>query len=325
MDKQISVIVTHYNESWEICKPLLDSIEVQIDYDLQKLEVIWVNDSDELMNLPKENYHFDITEYAPGHKGVSAARNFGLSKSNGEYVIFCDCDDCFCSMFSLNVYDKAIRENPIYDLIRGSFIEDQLIDGEWKLIRHDYDVVFIHAKLWKKEFLLENDLKFNEELTIHEDGYFNTIACSLATSSTRETQVATYLWRTRPDSVVRKDSEAFVYKTYNHLMKCRAAICKEFERRGMIQELHHTVAKTVLDSYYDFQNTEALIPEYADIMKRAKKQFKKFYMEWKNIYKEMGIPDLASMMCLCREGAVNRGMKIEQQSLREFLNEIVKL
>lgn len=325
MDKQISLVVTHYTESWDICKPLLDSIAVQIDYDLQKLEVIWVNDSDEMMNLPKENYNFDITEYAPGHKGVSGARNFGLSKAKGEYVMFCDCDDCFCSMFSLNVYDKAVRENPLYDLVRGSFIEDQLIDNEWKLIRHDYDVVFIHGKLWKRDFLLENEIKFNEELTIHEDGYFNIIACALASSSTRETQVATYLWRTRADSVVRKDSKCFVYKTYNHLMKCRMAICKEFERRDMIQELHQSVTKTVLDSYYDFQTPEALDPENAEIMRKAKRQFKKFYMEWKHIYLEMGIPEIASMMSLCREGATNRGMRIEQQSLHEFITEIVNL
>ena len=108
-------------------------------------------------------------------------------------------------------------------------------------------------------------------------------------------------------------------------MKTRNAISESLDRRGLITELHQTVAKTVLDSYYDFQKPEALKPENADMMNRAKKAFKKYYMRWKDIYKEVGIPDIASIMSMCRQGAVNNGMRIEQQSLHEFLTEIVNL
>ena len=324
MSKQISLVVTHYNEPWDVVKPLFDSIAVQVDYDLSKLEVIVVNDGTGELTFPN-NYDFEVRQLTPEKCGVSACRNLGLDNATGDYVMFCDCDDMFCSMFSLNVYDKAIAESPLYDLIRGSFIEDQFVDGAWKLIRHDMDVVFIHGKLWKKEFLLENEIRFKEDLIIHEDSYVNIIGTILAQGSTRETQVATYLWKYRDESVCRRDSHNFVYKTYKDLMKTRNAISESLDRRGLITELHQTVAKTVLDSYYDFQKPEALKPENADMMNRAKKAFKKYYMRWKDIYKEVGIPDIASIMSMCRQGAVNNGMRIEQQSLHEFLTEIVNL
>lgn len=324
MSKQISLVVTHYNETWDIVKPLFDSIAVQVDYDLQNLEVIIVNDGTGELTFPN-NYDFEIRQLTPDKCGVSACRNLGLDNATGEYIMFCDCDDMFCSMFSLNVYDKAIKENPLYDLIRGSFIEDQFVEGSWKLIRHDMDIVFIHGKLWKREFLLENDIRFKNELVIHEDSYFNIIGTILAQGSTRETQVATYLWKFREDSVCRRESENFVFKTYKDLMKTRNAICESLEQRLLIDDLHRTVCKTILDSYYDFQKTEALKPENKELMAKAKKSFKKFYMRWKDIYKEVGIQDLANLMNLCRQCALNNGMRIEQQSLHEFITEIANL
>lgn len=325
--RTISLVVTHYDETWNVCRPLFDSIAVQTDFDLDTLEVIVINDGmgNKLPYAELSKYPFCIKQFHIEHKGVSAARNEGIKKATGDYIMFCDCDDMFCSMFSLQIYDKAIREGQgNYDIIRGSFIEDQFIDGEWKLIRHDNDITFIHGKLYRTEFIKENNLAFDESLTIHEEAVFVALS-NMLTPKIRETQVATYLWKYRNDSIVRKDPDMFIFKTYSNLMAVRRALCEELAKREMITEYRQTVVKTVIDCYYDFQKHDALKPENAELILKAKKSFKKFYNRFKNDYHDVNVNDIAAMMNVCRPTAVANGLKVEQQSLKDFLTEIVNL
>lgn len=154
---KISLVVTHYKEPWEVVKPLFDSVKDQYGVDFEnELEVILVNDSDELLDIPE--YPFTVTVVSEGHHGVSAARNIGLDKATGDYVMFCDCDDRFISPFALHLYKQQIGK---YEIIKSPFIEDQMIDGQLKLIRHEKDISFVHGKLYRKQFLIDNKIRFD--------------------------------------------------------------------------------------------------------------------------------------------------------------------
>lgn len=319
---KISIVVTHYKEKWDIVKPLFDSIEEQLGLNLEKdVEVIIVNDSkeDALVAIPA--YTFNVIFINEGHMGVSACRNLGLDKATGEYVMFCDCDDRFISAYALHTFSKAFGA---YDIIRTPFIEDQIVDGELKLIRHDNDVSFIHGKMYKREFLTENNLRFREDLTIHEDGYFNVIAHTVSGGKIHEMKPAVYLWKYNPDSIVRKDRELFIYRTYDHLMKCRLAICRELWDREYVTEYFQAVAKTVIDAYYDFQKPDALKPENKEIIKKAEKEFANIYKEIRDDYKNINVNDIAQMLLLCRSIAYQNGLRVEQETISEFLTRIVK-
>lgn len=325
--RKISLVVTHYDEAWAVCKPFFDSLSIQTDFDLETLEVIIVNDGidNRLPFAELTAYPYCIRQISIEKAGVSAARNRGLDEAKGEYVMFCDIDDMFCSMFSLQIYDKAINEGKgHYDMIRGSFIEDQFVDGEWKLIRHDNDITFIHGKMFRTEFLRENNIRFNEKLTIHEEAVVVTLS-NIITRNIRETQVATYLWKYRDDSIVRRDPEMYIFKTYSNLMASRRALCEELLKRECYTEYRQAVVKTVVDSYYDFQKHDCLKPENAELVLKAKKAFKKFYNRFKDEYKETNVNDIAAMMNLLRPNAVSNGLKVEQQTINEFLTEIVNL
>ena len=323
---KLSIVIPHYTEGLEVITPLLDSIKIQQDIDFGEIEAIIVNDGDTKALQPYlfTDYPFKIGVHTIEHKGVSAARNYGLDRAEGEYVMFCDTDDMFCSMFALQVYFKAMKEAP-YCIIRGSFIEDQFIDGEWKLIRHDNDLSFVHGKMFRKQFLLDNELRFDEELTIHEDGYFVALANLVSQGNIRETQVATYLWKYRDDSVVRKDSELYLFKTYGNLMDTRIKLCRQLKNREMWTEYFQTISKTVWDSYYDFQKPDCLKPENAELILKAKKNFKRFYTEFAEDYKSININDIAAMKYLCHDNAFKNGMRVEQQTISQFLTEIVLL
>lgn len=320
---KVSMIVTHFNEEWEICKPLFDSLAMQLGIDFNDLEVVLVEDGGNELNTELFDYPFVIKTYNEGHKGVSASRNIGLDHATGEYVMFCDCDDRFISAYAIHLFVKAAKTGH-FDLIKSPFVEDQVIDGDLKLIRHDGDITFIHGKMYKRQFLIDNAIRFNEELTIHEDGFFNVIGNMLAAGNIHEMQPAVYLWKYRDDSIVRADRDCYVYKTYDHLMKCRRAICLELKKREYFAEYFQAVSKTICDSYYDFQRHDALKPENKELIKKAEKCFAEYYAEFKDDYKNVNINDIAQMLYLCRVNAYANGMKVEQETLSQFLTRIVK-
>lgn len=321
---RLTIVVPHYKEPWKTVEPLFDSLKEQLGFDLKELEVIVVHDGTEkwgyVEKYPME-FPFKITQIEMEHGGVSKARNLGLENSNGEYVMFCDCDDRFISAYGLYMFSKSFGQ---VDIIKTPFLEDQVIDGELKLIRHDKDITFVHGKAYRRQFLLDNDIKFDCELTIHEDGFFNVIAHTVAKESIHEMQPAVYLWKYNENSVVRKDKDLYLYKTYDHLMKERIAICKELWKREFVPEYFQSVAKSVIDAYYDFQKPDALDPKNKEIIKFAEKEFSKLYKEFREDYNEIGVNDIAQMMLICRAIAFQNGMRVEQETLSQFVTRIVK-
>ena len=321
---KLSLVVTHYNESWDICRPLFSSIADQLGVDFDNVEVILVEDG----GVPLDGdlftvFPFGTTIINQGHNGVSKARNIGLEHVTGDYVMFCDCDDRFISAYAFHLYLKAIKQG-MFDIIKSPFLEDQIIDGELKLIRHDQDITFIHGKFYRVDFLKENDLKFNPELTIHEDSFFNVLANMCADGNIHEMSPAVYLWKYREDSIVRKDRDAYVYKTYDHLMSVRKAICRELEKRERFAEFYQAISKTFMDSYYDFQRPDCFKPENKAIIEKAEREFAKFYKEFREEFKNVNIKDMAQMMYICRVNAYANGMLVEKETFEEFIKRIVK-
>lgn len=319
---KLSFVVTHYNETWDVCEPWFNSVKDQLGVDFNDIEVLFVEDGGDAIDEDLFiGYPFTVKTFNYGHKGVSASRNIGLDNATGDYVMFCDCDDRFISTYALHLYLKAMKLGK-FDVVKSPFLEDQVIDGELKLIRHDQDITFIHGKFYRREFLIENLIRFDEELTIHEDSYFNVIANMLAEERVHEMSPAVYLWKYRDESIVRKDRNCYIYKTYDHLIKVRRAITRNLEQRERYAEMYQAISKTIMDSYYDFQRPDALKDENRELIKKAEEAFAEYYREFKDEYKNVNIKDKAQMSYLCRINAYQNGMLIENETLKQFLTRI---
>src|SRR5574344_1409503 len=96
MNKFFSILVPHYNEPVEVIKPLLDSIAIQQNIDMNEIEVVICDDGPDAVLLPDEflnSYPYDIQYHREPKGGVSQMRNKAFEYSPGEYVAWCDCDD----------------------------------------------------------------------------------------------------------------------------------------------------------------------------------------------------------------------------------------
>lgn len=321
----LDLLVTHYNEPFEVVKPLLDSVMVQSGINFDDIHMIIVNDgSEELLDTELFRYYpFKIDYLIADHKGVSAARNLALDSSSADYVMFCDCDDSFMNIYGLHTVFSAMVEG--FDVLVSPFVEEVVSEGSFRLVAHENnDSTFIHGKVYNRKFLADNNIRFDENLTIHEDGYFNVIAITAADNK-KQTKVQFYAWKYNPNSVVRSDKENYLYKTYAHVVKARMAIARELKRRGFINEYISSVVKTFTDAYYDFQRPECFKEENRLMMARAEKEFKKFYNKYFQELKEANVNRIAEIMTMSRNKAYTKGFKVEKWTLEQWIKHLEEI
>ena len=194
---KVSIIIPVYNIEKYIAKAL-DSLLVQ---SLSDIEIICVDDnsSDNSLKILKEYQKKDsrikIVEQKE-NKGQASARNKALEKAAGEYIGFVDGDDWVKDSMFQKLYDKAKGTDSDLVLSSAYSFDEQkgLIDKENRYYSTDiYDETFdnkvfsykdnldsvldlnvvIWNKLYKKSFLIENNIRFNEGF-IYEDLPFIT-------------------------------------------------------------------------------------------------------------------------------------------------------
>ena len=87
---KVSVIIPTYNRAHYICETI-DSILAQTYRDY---EIIVVDDgSADNTRKVLQKYDGKVRYFYQKNRGPSAARNFGISQSQGEYIAFLDDDD----------------------------------------------------------------------------------------------------------------------------------------------------------------------------------------------------------------------------------------
>ena len=320
----LDIIVPHYHEPQEVVTPLLESIKLQGGVEFKDIQVLIVNDGTDVpLDREKFNgYPFKVKYYEKKHEGVSAARNYGLDKSKADYVMFCDFDDRFLNLYGLYLVFSAMQKGS--DAITSSFVEEHKNeDGSYKIVRRDNDATFVHGKIYRREYLVKNNLRFNPKLTIHEDGYFNCLAMLSADTKDYIT-TPFYLWCWGKNTVSQKGNTIFVLQTYDHVMDTRIAICEQAMERGFIDESYDFIVKTVLDSYYDFNKPEYLDPANKDLVKKAEKAFKRFYMQFRDLYHEANMMKVREIAYVARQNAFVNGLNMEKWTLHDWLNHIVK-
>ena len=176
MDKKISIIIPVYNVEKYISR-CLDSILANT---YQNTEIILVNDgskddSQKIIEEYKKKYTDKIILIEQENKGPAEARNVGIVKASGEYIMFIDSDD-FIEKDYIENYANQIKEDD-YDLVMGglyrsndekNLYEVALKDDMWSL----YRIMGPYTRLYKLKFLKENNIEF-KKVNIGEDIYFN--------------------------------------------------------------------------------------------------------------------------------------------------------
>lgn len=283
---KLQILIPQYQETDEIIKPLLDSIEIQQNVDLKRdVGVVIVNDgtdvrlSDELLN----SYTYHIEYHLDEHGGVSATRNKCLDHATADYVMFCDADDMFYNACGLYIVFREIAMGG-FDSLVSAFIEESRdpMTGEPVYINHDMDTTFVHGKVHRRQYLLDKGIRWNDALTIHEDSYFNCL-CQRLAGELKYSQTSFYLWRWRDDSVCRHDPK-YILKTYNNMLDSNTALVNEFVRRGRTQDAQYYATAMIYDAYFTMNKREWIDQENKQYRRATENRFKEYYVTFKSLF-----------------------------------------
>ena len=256
MSKKLQILVPQYNEPDAVIKPLLDSIAIQQGIDFNDIGVIICNDGSQTL-LSAEllgGYPFDVEYHKEPHRGVSATRNACLRYSDADYVMWADADDIFFNACGIYLVFREMTFGEFDGLI-SEFIEEVCREnGETVFAKHEKDTTFVHGKVWRRQYLVDNDICWNDALTVHEDSYFNILAQSFS-EKVKYCPVAFFMWKWRDDSVCRHDPK-YILKTYNNLIDSNEALVKEFEKRGKDHDAEFQTVYLIFDAYYTMNKPE---------------------------------------------------------------------
>lgn len=331
---KLSICVPHYKEEFEEIKPLLDSIELQQNLNLKEdLEVIIVNDGDDVVFDKKwfDQFTFPVKYIVNEHKGVSATRNACLDNAEGEYVMFCDADDMFCSNIGLYMIFREI-DNGGFDSLVSVFMEEGRIPNtqtpiyfERGRVEQGIDSTFVHGKIHRRKYLTENNIRWNENLTIHEDSYFN-ILCQKLTSPDRVKYCpfAFYLWKWRDASVCRHDPK-YILKTYNNMLESSTALIVELMKRNKYDDAQRFAVQMIFDSYYTMNKDEWINQENKEYRDATEKRFKRFYLEFKDLFDKIKPDEKNAIIVGVRNRFFQEGMMLESVTFNDWIEHILEI
>lgn len=224
----VSIIIPIYNVAPYVEK-CLRSVIAQT---YRKLEVIIVDDcgTDNSMEIVErviaENKTSEIGFKILHHeknRGLSAARNTGIRTATGDYLFFLDSDDLIAPI-CIDFLVKFTVKYPGVDIVQGGYYSNPPEVVKWthsqklfpkdveyiqnptecrKLLQQKGHLGFMHNKLTKRSFIIENNLYNDERMKMMWEDSLWTFLAGRYIKDIAFCNIPLYGYRYRPGSIMR--------------------------------------------------------------------------------------------------------------------------
>ena len=278
---KLDIIVTHYQEPWSLGEKMFSILDLQRGVSFDDIRVLLIHDGTE--PFPDEYFSerpYRVEQHRIEHGGISAARNAGIRLATAPWIMFCDFDDTFANVYALRDYLTVIPTDK-YDMIWAPFYaEDVTKDGRMILHERGQNVVFVHGKLYRRQYLIDTGLTFDTGLEFNEDSCFNAIlntVCDYRRIGAIKAPNVPYVWAFNPNSLTTTQGNR--WKALRGLYDRNKKVVECFKREYQSGRLPYDrycamVARACVDAYY-MLNLKEIPEEVADL----RDDFIKFYHE----------------------------------------------
>ena len=158
------------------------------------------------------------------------------------------------------------------DMLGSAWLEE-IVDeaGRYRYITHENENTWMHGKLLRRQFLMQNNIRFHNDLRVHEDSYFLCVAASLA-QRRGCVPITSYIWKYHPDSITRKDGASYTYDSIPEFIRACAMAHAEVEKRAP-EQMEYKVLQFTLYNYFCFHQAGWQAPERKKNLEAAEKAF----------------------------------------------------
>lgn len=182
---KVSIIVPVYN----VEKYLVTCMESMVNQTLQEIEIIVVNDGSPdnsivILEEYERKYPHKVRVFTTENRGVSHARNYGLDRAVGDFVMFVDSDDFIELDMAQKLYSKAITDhndlvlcarNNVYEVegkteLRKKEMKIFSVNQNFKMSERKFEMAHVSPFPWDKLFkrsLLEG-IRFPEGIRFED-------------------------------------------------------------------------------------------------------------------------------------------------------------
>lgn len=236
----LSIIIPLYNSHMYITDTLNLLYKTLGDY-IQYTEIILEDDNSD---IPDYAYLFDDTKNIKIHHNyknlkMGLNRERGLKSAKGKYVTFLDHDDELTQDMINDIFNNDYDDN--VNIIRGMNLNCGNINYTSTPY---YCIELLHGVYYRRKFLLDNNIHFNENIQTSEDSFFNR----------KSLLISKYLYG--ENSIVDVKKEYYRWNLHND-----STFMKLYNEREYSEEFFRDYAKAVIDAYNDIR-----LPECVRIM-----------------------------------------------------------
>ena len=242
----IDVIIPAYN-AHETIRRTLSSIACQSI--VNKLNVVIVNDASKKDYIEEVDFFskfMNIKEIKlEKNSGPGACRQKGIDCTNSKYIVFIDSDDIFYSPKSLVTLYDAIETSNSDVIISSFYVEND--NNEY--IEEISNPTWLHGKIYKRDFLIENNIRFSNTYSNEDTGFNNLIY--LLDSKIDYINDFTYVWCYNENSITRKNNARYKYTGIEgYIYNITIAVKSAIDRKMITNKLSELIFSTLVELYY---------------------------------------------------------------------------
>lgn len=328
----LSILIPVYNVENYI-RQCLDSILSCSFYDYEIIIIIGTStdNSNSICKEYKEKYQEKIPDiiiiYQNG-KGLSNARNCGLSIARGEYIMFVDSDDYINS----SLFDQTIQQfyslgNKCYDILVSDFSyinQDEKLCASRKQIQSSEAIIEVpkleksqHLKkflsrrgnywnvwryLYRRDFLLQHNFQFKENYKSEDIDYSTRVLLNLSSCCFYHNPY--YCYRVRRQGSLANEISM---QNVNNLLEILENSMNEITAAKVFPYKKLIKNKLIMEYIYSFLLIKDIFPEYQTIAFhyiRSKKKLLKETFSGYILYliiSFVGIRTIADLLFLIRK------------------------
>lgn len=209
---RIDIIIPAFKAHKSILKTLCSIVQQSV---INEIDITIVNDC-----CPEGDYQEFIDMFSKyvsirelkmeKNSGSAIARQYGLDNTTNEFIVFVDADDTLYGSYAIEILRSRIKSNNDFQCCSTYFQE--MFPGMSRYILHQNDMIWLFGKIYRREFIEKNDIRFIDSRASNQDTGFNMLVKLYC----NENQICytddlTYSWNYKEDSVTRIGGHQYDY------------------------------------------------------------------------------------------------------------------